>query len=169
VTTATDSTVQRNSSILGPAGRTRQGGTEPPSRRRRPTTNLIEVRAEKYAIDSLAATRRNGRSGAPGCRSVKSGGLQRSVDVSPTNDCARLYRRAAAFAIGRFPCGKSGVDIDQATQTGVAFEQVTPDAGPFSAVQIVRKGIVIQSGSCASGKPAAIRRSVFPIEFTLGE
>src|SRR4051812_19394020 len=56
---------------------------------------------------------------------------QRSIDVSPTTDCARLYQRAVAFTIAGLPPGEPGVAIDEATQTGVAFEQVMPDAGPF--------------------------------------
>jgi hypothetical protein len=60
--------------------------------------------------------------------------LRPSVDVSPTKDCARLYRCARAFAIGRFRRGKPGVDINEAAQAGVTFEKVTPAAGPFSRV-----------------------------------
>jgi hypothetical protein len=34
---------------------------------------------------------------------------------------------------------QGGLAIEEAMQTGVAFKQVTPDAGPFSRVQIVER------------------------------
>jgi hypothetical protein len=65
---------------------------------------------------------------------VSPSALRHSVDVSATNGCAWLYRGGRAFALGRFRRGEPGVDIDEAAQAGVTFEQVTPNAGPFSRV-----------------------------------